>query len=312
MRRCLDSVCAQDDCVKEIVLVNDGSTDGSLAICNEYADKDKRFKIIDKQNEGISAAIIDGVKASSCEYIGFVDSDDYIEVNMFSELAAVAEKFDADIAVCSYDDADENGNTFGRRDFGIGGDGIYTKTNGRFPFQILPTFADTRYVAGMRWNKIYRRELLLDNIAFKKTDIKMGEDMALIIPVMMSANSIAYTDKCLYHYFQRSNSVVHSYKRTFFYDWKKILCELKNAQDTYCYVHDKFDEAALILLWSNTIKRIRYSRLTRAQKKKEYAFVGNDPYVKELLNRVELRLSFKRRLIFKLLKHKMYGILALI
>ena len=102
LRKCLDSVCAQSDCVKEIILVNDGSTDGSLNVCSEYAQKDGRIKIIDKQNEGTEQAIIDGVNATTGEYIGFVDSDDYIEPNMYSELFDCIKQSGADIAFCRY------------------------------------------------------------------------------------------------------------------------------------------------------------------------------------------------------------------
>ena len=81
--KCLDSLCAQAECVHEIILINDGSTDNSLNICRKYADKDARIRIIDQENKGLSATVRVGVKAATCEYIGFVDSDDYIEPDMF-------------------------------------------------------------------------------------------------------------------------------------------------------------------------------------------------------------------------------------
>ena len=82
--KCLDSLCAQADCVKEIILVNDGSTDNSDSICRKYAEKDSRIRIIEQENRGLSATVRVGVNAASCEYIGFVDSDDYVEPDMYT------------------------------------------------------------------------------------------------------------------------------------------------------------------------------------------------------------------------------------
>lgn len=310
--KCLDSVCAQDGCVKEIILVNDGSTDGSLNICNEYAQKDGRIKIIDKQNGGTSAAVIDGVNAATCDYVGFVDADDYIEPNMFGELYDAIVNYNADIAICDYDDTDESGNRFGRRDFGIGTAGLYVKTDGKFDIPIFPKLSDGRYVSGMRWNKLYKRELLTSNIAFKKTDIRVGEDMALVLPVIMAANSIVYVDKCLYHYLQRSSSAVHTYIRKNLEDWKKINAVLREAAQTYGYKTENFGETELSFLIQNCLRRIHLSDMTKKQKKSEYAYIGRDSYVRKLFKQIPIRAPFKKKLVLTLLKCKLYGLLALV
>jgi glycosyltransferase involved in cell wall biosynthesis len=81
LRKCIDSLIGQTYNNTEIILINDGSTDNSLQICNEYAVKDTRFIIIDKENGGLADTRNVGIKAATGDYISFVDSDDYIELN---------------------------------------------------------------------------------------------------------------------------------------------------------------------------------------------------------------------------------------
>ena len=101
LEKCLDSIVSQTYKNLEIILVNDCSTDSSYEICLEYAKKDERMIIINKQkNEGLGCARITGIKSASGEYIGWVDSDDWIAADMFAELIQIALKYNADIVQC--------------------------------------------------------------------------------------------------------------------------------------------------------------------------------------------------------------------
>lgn len=311
LRKCLDSVCAQADCVTEIILVNDGSTDGSLNICTEYAQKDGRIKIIDKQNAGAEQAIIDGVNATTGEYIGFVDSDDYIEPNMYSELYDCIKRSGADIAFCRYKFVDSDYNFIRRRDLGMKS-GVYDKADGRFPIMLLPTLKNRRYITGFRWNKLIARELLVNSIAFKQSGLRVGEDLALIIPTAMSASRIVYTDQCLYHYVQRDNSLTHTYTRRHLDDWVKTVDILEKSSAIYGYKFDNFGDSALALLFVNCLVSLRHSDLPRAQKKEEFKAIGNNPLVRKFLKEVKVDIEFKKKIVFQLLKHKMYGLLSLV
>lgn len=311
LRKCLDSVCAQSDCVTEIILVNDGSTDNSLSICQEYALKDKRIKIISQENKGLPVAVRVGVKASTCDYIGFVDSDDYVETDMFATLAEAIEQTGADIAVCHYDVEDENYKFVRKSDLGIE-KGVYTKKDGQFPVKLLPLLRDRNFISASRWNKLTARKLLVENIAFQKAEVAIGEDLTLMIPVAMSADKIVCVDKCLYHYILRSKSLMHSYSKRNLPDWDKSVEILKNTSQIYGYKFDNFGDSALALLLSNCLVPLRRADMPRAQKKKEFKAIGNNPTARKFLREVKVKTEFKKKILFKLLKYKLYGLLSLV
>ena len=101
LRKCLDSIVNQTYRNLEIILVDDGSPDNCGRICDEYAERDKRIRVIHQKNGGVSSARNEGLKIASGDWIGWVDSDDWIEPDMFEYLLENAKKSKADIAVCS-------------------------------------------------------------------------------------------------------------------------------------------------------------------------------------------------------------------
>lgn len=102
----LENVLAQNYEKYELILVDDGSTDGSGALCDEFAERDPRIRVIHQKNAGVSAARNAGLDAAGGEYVGFVDSDDLIEPEMFSTLTGIAAQYDADIVQCRHDRLD--------------------------------------------------------------------------------------------------------------------------------------------------------------------------------------------------------------
>lgn len=308
--RCLDSVIAQADCVKEIILVNDGSTDGSPLICEEYAQKDKRIKIINQENKGLSATVRVGINAASCEYVGFVDSDDYIETDMFSILADNIQKTDADVGICNYDlvyDAQEIKKQEAAVSYEVS---AYEKTNGAFELPLLPLLEDFMNISGSRWNKVIRRSLIVDNIGYEDHNVRIGEDIALTIPVMFASEKVIYVKRTLYHYYQRSDSMVYSYRRENLDDWIKIKDILTRASIEYNYPLTDSNLAAL--LYSVCLSKIRKSKLTFRQRKSEIKSIGEYSDVRNLLERLDLNHKSMFVRIFKLIKHRHYNILAFI
>lgn len=209
--KCLDSLMAQSCKDLEIILVDDGSPDNCPAICDEYAQKDSRFKVVHKQNGGLISARQAGLQLAKGEYIGFVDGDDWIEPDMFEEFSDVIGKYNPDMAVCqffySYPDREEKSNYNLTNEF-------YTKQ--QIQTDIIPTmlFNGTYFHFGVYpncWSKVYKKELLKANLMCVDTRTTIGEDTSFTYPCIMDANSICFVDKALYHYRINQQSMTKKY-----------------------------------------------------------------------------------------------------
>ncbi|EKY29021.1 glycosyltransferase family 2 protein [Clostridium celatum] len=102
LKRCVDSILNQEMKEIEVILVNDGSTDSSASICDEYVRRDSRIKVIHKKNSRVAAARNDGIRLASGKYISFIDSDDWIESNMYKSMYEKAEEFNVDFIMCDF------------------------------------------------------------------------------------------------------------------------------------------------------------------------------------------------------------------
>lgn len=215
IRECVDSIIAQSYSDIEIVLVNDGSPDNCPAICDEYAIADSRVKVVHKENGGLMSARQAGLRASTGEYIGFVDGDDSIEPDMYERFANAIERYKPDIALCEfyydYPNKLEKSNQNLIKPY-------FTKTE--IEAEIYPTmlFKNTYYQFGINpccWSKVFKRELL-EKVLYNVTPkVKIGEDAAFSYPCLLEANSLAYIDKCLYHYRINQESMTKKYDKNF-------------------------------------------------------------------------------------------------
>lgn len=200
LARCVDSILNQTYRNIEVILVDDGSPDRCGEICDEYAKKDKRVKVVHKKNGGLSSARNVGVDASSGEYIAFVDSDDYIANNMYSEMIAVLELNGLDIVSC---------NAFivkGERIKGVLGDGkltVFTKE------EILKkSLCDYDNTA---WNKVYKRNAI-GNVRFPEG--RLFEDTASAYLFFNNCNRVGHMDKSFYYYYRNPNSITQTAFKT--------------------------------------------------------------------------------------------------
>jgi len=196
LEKCLDSLIHQTYQNLEIVLVDDGSKDDSGAICDRYAIKDKRIKVIHQENGGVAIARNVGVKNTSGKYIGFVDSDDFIELNMYESLYQSLTHNQADIACCGRIDEPMN-----RKVFQLDEPIVYDKQ------QAMESFLLTKTIGGSFCEKLYRRELLED-INFITEYIP--DDFITLYSIFKKANKISHTGLASYHYLYRTSSVSHS------------------------------------------------------------------------------------------------------
>ena len=200
IRRCVESILKQSYDDLEVILVDDGSTDESGVICDEYTRQDKRVKVIHKKNGGLNTARIAGLEAATRRYVTFVDSDDYIEENMYGELIQKIQHAHADIVVGGYVSELEDGTV--SCPFSLGDEAVYS------PEDALCTMFEAKHFNWSLWDKIYRRSLFerLDDI--NKWPASYGEDTYMNHKLFLLADSVAYVPLYAYHYCTRNESMM--------------------------------------------------------------------------------------------------------
>lgn len=194
--RCLTSIVNQTYKNWELIIVDDGSKDNSANICLRYMQKDKRIKLIKKENAGASAARNTGMDQITGKYVIFIDSDDYLDCNMLEDLYNVALKTGADVVCCNFYLEFLNKTISNRR------------TEQNFEYDIdnvvlsIHLFGDiTPYL----WNKLIKSTCIGNN-RFNE-EIIWGEDYIFLMEILQSGLKVIYLDKHLYHYIQRQNSI---------------------------------------------------------------------------------------------------------
>lgn len=212
LRECLDSVVNQTLKDIEIICVDDGSTDSSLNILKEYASKDSRFKIITKPNSGYGNTMNRGTDAATGEYVGIVESDDYVEPNMFERLYETAKKNDADIVK-------SNHYTFTTQSGMKNVDLHYTCTDLKYYDKVLNAdeCEEIYDFVMMNWTGIYRTTFLRDNnIRYNETPGASFQDNGYWFQTITKAKRIVFINEAFYYYRQDNpNSSINNKKKIY-------------------------------------------------------------------------------------------------
>jgi len=202
LSHCIESILGQTYPHLEIILVNDGSTDSSGEICEEYKRKDKRIKVIHKKNGGLSDARNQGLNLSCGEYVSFIDSDDTIDETYFETLYSLCKKYDADISQVYF-----------KRVYEGGSDKDYFNENiCEQCFSNIEMLEEYYNIENgpnvtIACNKLYQKTLFND---IQYPFGKINEDEATTYRLIFLANKIAVSNKKLYYYLQRSNSIMRT------------------------------------------------------------------------------------------------------
>ena len=201
--RCIKSILEQSFKNFEVILVNDGSTDNSLKICQEYENKDKRVKLLSQPNQGLSAARNTGLEIADGYFICFVDSDDFIEKDYLKLLLENIKSTDSDISMCEYFLTDEKGEKISIEKFNEP-EGIAI-LSGKETFKY---FYKGNYAPNVvAWNKLYKASI------FKTLRYKEGyyfEDEFIARPLFYTAKKVSILRIPLYNYVQRAGSIMNS------------------------------------------------------------------------------------------------------
>ena len=200
IRRCLDSIKNQTFRDFEAILIDDGSPDRCGEIADEYAVSDSRFIVIHQKNQGLSAARNTGLGISRGEYIGFVDSDDYVDIDMYNILFQRIEQDKSDLAICRIRKIDINGEIIVDS---------FQETDERKQFSGIEILEKYNYGAWMNaaWNKLYRKELFYD-IRFPVG--KTAEDVYIMHRILYECHKVSIVANELYSYVKRNNSITNS------------------------------------------------------------------------------------------------------
>lgn len=250
--RCLDSVLSQNYPNFEIILVDDGSTDDSGDICDEYARKDSRIKLIHKKNGGSSDARNKGLGMVSGDYLTFIDSDDYVHEDYVSKMLEACEANNCEITQCSFEKGRRDKFTSQRNASRIGIMDHYKIFEGN----ILKTTV---------WGKLYK-SYLFSTIRFPEG--KIHEDEFVTYRAVYKANQIAVLSDQLYYYFQSDNSVMRNQNEKIRLDFLEAYAErvsfFQNAQEDRLVILTKKELAINAMLYY-----VKYTCISKSGLKKK-------------------------------------------
>lgn len=224
LEKCITTIINQTYKNLEIILVDDGSKDSSGKICDDFSKKDNRIKVIHKTNGGLSDARNHGLRIAKGDYIGFVDSDDYIAEDMFETLYNLMENNNSDISIVSFYEM-YNNKLIGVRD---------SKKIENFDKleAIKELLIDTK-IQSYAWNKLFKKELF-ENLEFPTG--KNFEDIATTLLLFEKANKVTLFEDPKYYYLRRDNSIVGVRNSKTYTDYLEVI------YDKYMYLKDKYPE----------------------------------------------------------------------
>lgn len=276
LNRCMESVVSQTLKEIEIILVDDGSPDNSSLLCDKWARKDNRIKVVHKRNEGLGLARNTGIQHATGKYIAFIDSDDYVELDMYEKLYTKATASNADIVYCGYKQGLPDGSYIDRSDF---------KEEKTFDNKAEIEHHSIRYFypldGGLMmmsvWHSIYKREVI--KTEFYSERVVVSEDLHFQLSAILNSRKIVYIPDSLYYYCYNGESLSHTFKISKFYGFQqliKLLLALYPGKEQYVY---KF-------YFNITISIIRQmlgiKELTSKEKKENLKKIYSDPIWSEI------------------------------
>lgn len=229
LHKSINSVLSQTYTDFELLLIDDGSTDSSLKICEEFREKDKRIKVFHKQNSGVADTRQTGLDAISGEYFINIDSDDYAESELFGSLLKKAESSDADLVYCDYYSGSKSTN-----------EKLFKQSECDNSIALIRNiFAGN--CLGSLWNKLIKTDCVRRfGVVFEKS-VNYCEDELFILRLLSNNIKISYLNKALYHYVIREGGIVgsrFSSKDSFGQLWK--LIDLENELVESLFIEREF------------------------------------------------------------------------
>lgn len=279
LEQCVNSILQQTYDKIEIILVDDGSTDSSGKICDDYAKASNKIAVYHKKNGGLMSAWKYGVGKANGEFIGFIDSDDWIDADMYERLFQSIVDSQADISVCGL----------------VKGEYIYTQPSifkGRFDaVDVYPKLINNgefmgRGVIPSRVVKLFKREIVVNTLPYCIDEITIGEDMIMNFAAFMFAKRVVFlNDYYPYHYRINLSSISQKFNKNCFDKIKLFNSQLRFiANDNEKNFTAQID-ADLVGNAINTIEQVCCSQMSANEKKE---------YIKRIIDDEEIQLALSR------------------
>lgn len=286
---CIDSILKQNYTNFELLLVNDGSTDGSAKICKEYAIKDTRVKIFHQENKGVSAARNFALESAKGEWIAFVDSDDSVLPNYIEDLITAGDQ-NTDLVVHGFRKIYKSVS----KNFDLGNHILSTKANEDKVFEQMKIF-DFGFVV----SKLYKKSIIYDNQIFFSLKTSHAEDLIFFLEYISFSDRIVFQNKHNYLYYQRENSLSVTFQKpdVYFYQYKLIKEILKNKfmsvySDLYTVPKGRFTYTSQIQFSTllKFLKSMYYHKLSKEERFYYFQmFQGDDLSLLKINNKKSIR-----------------------
>lgn len=318
IERCVESLCGQTLREIEILLVDDGSTDGSGVICDKLAEKDARIKVIHKENEGQGIARNCGIEAAKGQFAAFVDADDYMEKEAYQYLIEEADRYHADVICFGYSKDDSRGNSMYQsqiRERCYSGEEVKRGFALHF-FGDDPRDDDMRGVSACM--SVYRMELVKEHgIRFPSERKVLSEDTVFNLEFCRFARTAAACRRIFYHYCIQEDSFSRGYSR----ERLEKTAEFMNVLSGYA------EEFGIEALTANRIQMVLWVSLLDAVRKEaagkrlsdyralhgSVCEICNRQYVAEMIGLLDTGgMNIKQKLFYYCVKYKQYFLLILL
>ena len=303
LEKCIESIRHQTYKNLEIILVDDGSPDESGRICDEFCN-DNRVKVIHKENGGLSSARNAGLKVATGDYIGFVDSDDYVHPEMFEKLYNRIIRDRSDICICSHYTVDKSDNI--NEHFFRNIPEILDKDK-ILNYLILPLIGADKErneseIEGFVWRNLYRRELIRE-YEFKSERQYFAEDIVSDLELYIKCKQISILNECLYYYRYNGESLSNCYRPRVYV----LLNNLLKWEEEYLNKHNLFTKGKDRLYTTGvkftlfSIQNAKKGKLGKKKEIEEAKNILNQDMLKKSVHNVKLSIYNLKMKVFILL-----------
>jgi glycosyltransferase involved in cell wall biosynthesis len=313
LARCVDSILNQTLQDIEVILVDDGSPDSSGKIADEYAIKDSRIQVIHKVNGGLSSARNAGTRIATSKYVGYVDSDDWVEPETFERLLQTAEHFSTDVVMFDYTRKTMHGDQRHTEKIETG---FYDRKKilaDIFPNLVMGENIDYGPVLSA-CSCFYRIEFLRQhNLEFDE-DIFFSEDSLFNSKVMEKANSFYYLKTSFYNYFYNKNSITKTYRKE---KWANVKILNKKMREHFCNInYYNFEEQInrhMVYFACNTLSQVCHCDKSIDEKREEIKQILMDKKLSSAMKNLQFPLNtWKFRMMAWIMKKRLIYIYSII